>query len=102
MGKKKNLKSVRISDEVLDYIINFEGDGFNQKFENLVLFCMKEAENKRFVIQHLEDEIQAAYNKLDFLGDTLAGLRRTSSLMKEVEAQLLRLSSVLDNLDRCG
>lgn len=40
MAKKTNLKSVRISDEVLTYIENFEGNGFNQKFENLVLFCM--------------------------------------------------------------
>lgn len=35
MAKKNNLKSVRLSDQVMDYVINFEGDGFNQKFENL-------------------------------------------------------------------
>ena len=40
MAKKNNLKSIRLSDQVMDYVINFEGDGFNQKFENLVLFCM--------------------------------------------------------------
>ena len=33
MAKKNNLKSVRLSDQVMDYVINFEGDGFNQKFE---------------------------------------------------------------------
>jgi len=38
MAKKNNLKSVRLSDQVMDYVINFEGDGFNQKFENLVLY----------------------------------------------------------------
>ena len=42
MSKKNNLKSVRISDEVMQYILNFEGEGFNQKLENLVLYCMKE------------------------------------------------------------
>ena len=42
MAKKNNLKSVRLSDQVMDYVINFEGDGFNQKFENLVLFCMEQ------------------------------------------------------------
>lgn len=37
MAKKTNMKSVRLSDQVMDYVINFEGEGFNQKFENLVL-----------------------------------------------------------------
>lgn len=46
MAKKNNLKSIRLSDQVMDYVINFEGDGFNQKFENLVLFCMEQEESK--------------------------------------------------------
>lgn len=33
MAKKTNMKSVRLSDQVMDYVINFEGEGFNQKFE---------------------------------------------------------------------
>lgn len=47
MAKKNNLKSIRLSDQVMDYVINFEGDGFNQKFENLVLFCMEQEESKK-------------------------------------------------------
>lgn len=46
MAKKTNMKSVRLSDQVMDYVINFEGEGFNQKFENLVLFCMEQEESK--------------------------------------------------------
>lgn len=30
MAKKTNMKSVRLSDEVLEYVESFEGDGFNQ------------------------------------------------------------------------
>ena len=29
MAKKNNLKSIRLSDQVMNYVINFEGDGFN-------------------------------------------------------------------------
>ena len=47
MAKKNNFKSVRMSDQVMDYVINFEGDGFNQKFENLVLFCMEQEETRK-------------------------------------------------------
>ena len=63
MAKKTNLKSVRISDEVLTYIENFEGNGFNQKFENLVLFCMREEKRKRIEIQNLDNLINLRYKK---------------------------------------
>lgn len=56
MAKKTNMKSVRLSDEVLEYVENFEGNGFNQKFENLVLFCMKEEDQKRKRIKDLEPD----------------------------------------------
>ena len=62
-AKKTNLKSVRISDEVLTYIENFEGNGFNQKFENLVLFCMREEKRKRIEIQNLDNLINLRYKK---------------------------------------
>ena len=57
MAKKTNMKSVRLSDQVMDYVINFEGEGFNQKFENLVLFCM---EQDRFLCIYSEMENSAA------------------------------------------
>lgn len=58
MAKKNNLKSVRLSDEVLEYVENFEGIGFNQKFENLVFFCMKEEHQKSIQLQKLNEQIQ--------------------------------------------
>ncbi len=70
MAKKSNLKSVRLSDEVMEYIINFEGEGFNQKFENLVLFCMKEEASKRKKIAYLDEKIadrQKLMDKIDRL-----------------------------------
>ena len=82
MSRKNNLKSVRLSDEVLEYVQNFEGDGFNQKFENLVLFCMKEEKSKRLLIQSLDKEINEQHEILD----KLSRLQRES----DRAAQLLR------------
>lgn len=39
--KKSNAKSVRMSDKVLKYVEGFEGNGFNEKFENMVLYFME-------------------------------------------------------------
>ena len=62
MAKKVNLKSVRLSDHVMDYVINFEGEGFNQKFENLVLFCMEQEESKKQRITLLDQQRSSMFS----------------------------------------
>lgn len=39
--KKSNAKSIRMSDKVFGYVEGFEGNGFNEKFENMVLYFME-------------------------------------------------------------
>lgn len=84
MAKKSNLKSVRLSDQVMDYVINFKGDGFNQKFENLVLFCMEQEETKKQKIAFLDQQIVKQYKKLD-------ALRQISSEIGDVRRALTNL-----------
>ena len=84
MAKKSNLKSVRLSDQVMDYVINFEGDGFNQKFENLVLFCMEQEETQKQKIAFLDQQIVKQYKKLD-------ALRQISSEIGDVRRALTNL-----------
>ena len=38
--KKEFAKSLRMTATVKQYVESFEGNGFNEKFENLVLFCL--------------------------------------------------------------
>ena len=84
MAKKNNLKSVRLSDQVMDYVINFEGDGFNQKFENLVLFCMEQEEFKKQRITLLDQQIAKQYKKL-------YALQQISSEIGDVRRDLINL-----------
>ena len=84
MAKKKNLKSIRLSDQVMDYVINFEGDGFNQKFENLVLFCMEQEESKKQRITLLDQQIAKQYKKL-------YALQQISSEIGDVRRDLINL-----------
>ena len=93
MAKKTNMKSVRLSDEVLEYVENFEGNGFNQKFENLVLFCMKEEKQKRRTIEDYDYMIQLKCKKLNALND----LQRDARLMIR---QLLSVQHDLEKLQQ--
>ena len=55
---KNHMKCVWMSEEVLNYVSNFEGGSFNQKFENLVLFCMKEEKSKTELLALLDERFR--------------------------------------------
>ena len=98
MAKKNNLKSVRLSDQVMDYVINFEGDGFNQKFENLVLFCMEQEETKKQKIAFLDQQIVKQYKKLDALRQLISKILAVSEALLDLEWRTNDLSALMDEL----
>ena len=98
MAKKSNLKSVRLSDQVMDYVINFKGDGFNQKFENLVLFCMEQEETKKQKIAFLDQQIVKQYKKLDALRQLTSEIGDVRRALTHLERQANDLSELMDEL----
>lgn len=98
MAKKNNLKSVRLSDQVMDYVINFEGDGFNQKFENLVLFCMEQEETRKQKIAFLDQQIVKQYKKLDALRQLTSEIGDVRRALTHLERQANNLSELMDEL----
>ena len=98
MAKKVNLKSVRLSDQVMDYVINFEGEGFNQKFENLVLFCMEQEESKKQRIILLDQQIARQYKKLYALQQLSSEIGDVRRALTHLERQANDLSVLMDKL----
>ena len=98
MAKKNNLKSIRLSDQVMDYVINFEGDGFNQKFENLVLFCMEQEESKKQRITLLDQQIAKQYKKLYALQQISSEIGDVRRALTHLERQANDLSVLMDKL----
>lgn len=98
MAKKNNFKSVRLSDQVMDYVINFEGDGFNQKFENLVLFCMEQEETRKQKIAFLDQQIVKQYKKLDALRQLTSEIGDVRRALTHLERQANDLSELMDKL----
>lgn len=98
MAKKNNLKFIRLSDQVTDYVINFEGDGFNQKFENLVLFCMEQEETRKQKIAFLDQQIIKQYKKLDTLRQLTSEIGYVRRALTHLERQTNNLSELMDKL----
>lgn len=86
----KNIsKSVRLSNEIYNYVEAFEGEGFNQKFENLVLFVMEEEEQKRKRLTELDKLISTRSEELNKLNANLytarSETRRFLHAIRELE-----------------
>ena len=64
-AKKINMKSVRMTDKVLDYVEQMDGDGFNQKFENMVLYSMEREKDLTERLEYLQDQIKQCQDILE-------------------------------------
>lgn len=72
-NQPKNVqKSIRISEDVLKYIEKQEGNGFNEKLCNMVLYCMEhEADIRKKLsaaekrLEFVENQIRERHNLLD-------------------------------------
>lgn len=80
---KNNSKSVRLSDKVYNYVIKYpDGDGFNQKFENLVLFTMESEKDRKMRLEQLDREISF---KISFLHDLSERINKVEYIDKRLE-----------------
>lgn len=51
---KPHQKSIRFSDTVNKYILSFDGEGFNEKLDTLVLHCLKDEDDRKQRIKDLD------------------------------------------------
>ena len=85
----KNIsKSIRLSQKTFDYINAFEGDGFNQKFENIILFAMEEEKSLQKRVNDLEKMIDVKTEELSHLNHNLAFARSQTSRFVTILKQL--------------
>lgn len=83
MASKPNSKSIRLSNEVLEYINEFEGKGFNEKFENIILFAMKTEIERKKRVAELDKLISTRSQELQKLNADLDTARRATNIYKK-------------------
>ena len=76
--KKVIQKSIRLSDRVVNYIEQYRGDNFTEKFENYVL----DTEERRELLVHDWNMLQAAVN------DKHEELKRVQAQLRDVRNQI--------------
>ena len=89
-AKKKNSKSVRMTDEVLAYVEQMDGDGFNQKFENMVLYSMKREQDLTNRLANLKDDLKQCTDVLNKVRSLKYTVNRISQNLDLIDKELSR------------
>lgn len=76
----KNIqKSIRMSQDIYEYIAAFDGKNFNDKFENCLKFTIEHNQTLRRSKIRLEKEICDLNDKIQERREILSGLERIQS-----------------------
>jgi len=82
MATKSNLKSVRLSDDLIELIERQVGDTFTAKLENLVTRCVWELPRKEEEIKQLEERIESRKSDLRQLSERARSYEQALNNMK--------------------
>ena len=91
----KVAKSIRINQKVFSYIEKYKGDGFNEKFENIITDALESEQKRLDKIKQLDKQIDerekqlrktmVEVNRLQDVANKVGNMLRTC---KEIEERL--------------
>ena len=93
-------KSIRISEDVYNFINNADGDNFNDRLNNLLIFFRSEYDNKLKDIELLQnryDDLKADY---DDLSDAMFKLQDIDTLYLQFRQSVIKAVKFCDNVVR--
>lgn len=97
---KNNMKCVRLEDEILNIVEKCKGNGFNEKFENLVIEYHKSVPEREKYLANLEQQIQAKLKNLSDIENRINGLRNLEFSLDNLRRDILKItdnaSSIID------
>ena len=95
-GRKSNLKSIRVSDKVLDYINGYRGNGFNEKFENIILDAMDSEDCRVRTLEMYDRQIELKKNQFFAMIDQLRQLEPMVQACVHVNSRIKELNKSFD------
>ena len=99
MDNRKSInKSVRLTPKVYNYIESYQGNGFNEKFENIILEAMElEAERKKR-IQVLDGMIADKLDDYNILRDKIKDLDKFLLVAVKANNMIKQLDDVVKEI----
>lgn len=93
MSEKKSInKSIRVSPKIYNYIDSHPGNGFNEKFENIILEAMEFEDERKRRMEYLDERINMKLEQVSVLEDKIKALNefllvavRANGMFKQLE-----------------
>lgn len=95
MAKKSIAKSIRLSREVFEYIDKYRGNGFNEKFENIILDYQQKENAINDRIKAKQEELKIYSGQVDVI---MKKIRRLENIKWSVDNCLGYCKRIEDDL----
>lgn len=96
--KKEVQKSIRMTNEVAAYIEGMPGDGFNEKFERLVLACKRDEPERLRKISNYDELIAKKKRQLEIIVAKTQTLDITIQAIFSLQDEVRKIQKQLDEL----
>ena len=80
-----------MDDEILKIVMNTKGEGFNEKFERLVIEYHKSIPEREKYLQNLEQQIQSKLKILNEIENRINGLKSLDFNLDTLRRDILRI-----------
>jgi len=95
MATKKNIRSIRFSDEIAALIDQQIGETFTQKFENLVTKCVWELPEKEEQLKRAKEMVQRERERYLILHKQCSNY---SYILQEIGEKLIQIQTQIEEL----
>lgn len=95
---KNNQKCVRMADEILSIVEKVKGDGFNDKFEKLVLEYHKSIPEREKYLANLNQQIDSKLKDLANIEKRINGLKNIEFSLDRLRSDVLRITDSATNI----
>ena len=95
---KSNSKSIRLSDEVLAYIEKSKGNGFNEKFENIILHAKEDEPRLQKQLNYLDEQITKKHVQLDTISQKVNSLDEQVNAIFSLSDQIHKIQKNMKKL----
>lgn len=95
---KNNQKCVRMSDEILAIVEKCKGEGFNEKFENLVLDFYKSIPDREKLLKNYDQQINSKLEQLRQIEKRISGLKNFEFSLDSLRRNILNINQQADSI----
>lgn len=86
------MKCVRLEDEILKIVEKVNGNGFNEKFENLVIEYHKSIPEREKYLKNLNAQIDSKLKDLEKIEERIRGLKNLEFSLDSLRNDILRIT----------